>query len=470
MTTSRAPVIPAALLGAALAVFATPALAQKTSNGTAFAITADGELITNEHVVTGCSSVIVQQGTVRLTAQVVATDASDDLALLRLSQKTAAFASFRKTPALRPGEQAITYGFPLAGALTTEGNLTIGYVSALRGLQNSPKYIQITTPVQAGNSGGPLLDNSANIIGVVAAKLNVIKVLRETGDMAQNVNFAVAPDVAKQFLNRHKVRLSEVASETDLRPADIGDKAKAFTYFVECRPGTVARVSTEPSRPERERRDEEPSREPREREAQRAAFYESDGDRQMRRFRGSAHWRMQTSRSEAEVAIRADIDIPQRIGAELSLRRNTDPSLAASHTIEIRFRSDQAGEVSGIRGILMREGDGARGVPLAGVTVKAGRNVFLVGLSSGENEPRNLRLLRDAGIIDITLTLENGTRAVLSVDKGAPGDRIFTEAMERWSTAAVTRRPPPPRESREPPPTQPSMSDGSAGGSVPSSR
>jgi trypsin-like peptidase len=469
MTARRAHLIPAALLGAALATLAAPALAQKTSTGTAFAITADGELITNEHVVTGCSSVIVQQGTVRHTAQVVATDANDDLALLRLSQKTATFASFRKTPALRPGEQAITYGFPLAGALTTEGNLTIGYVSALRGLQNSPKYIQITTPVQAGNSGGPLLDNSANIIGVVAAKLNVIKVLRETGDMAQNVNFAVAPDVAKQFLVRHKVRLTEVASETDLRPADIGDKAKAFTYFVECRPGTVARVSTEPSRPDRsERRDEEPRREPGEREAQRAAFYEADGDRQMRRFRGSAQWRMQTAREE--VAIRADIEIPQRIGAELSLRRNTDSSLAASHVIEIRFRPDQAGEVSGIRGILMREGDGARGVPLTGVTVKAGRNAFLVGLSTGENEQRNVRLLRDAGIIDITLTLENGTRAVLSVDKGTTGDRIFTEAMERWSTAAVTRRPPPPRETREPPPTQPSMSDGSAGGSVPSSR
>ncbi len=469
MLARRALVIPTALFGAALLGLA-PALAQKTSTGTAFAITADGELITNEHVVTGCSSVVVQQGTTRLTAQVVATDANDDLALLRLAQKTAAFAAFRKTPALRPGEQAITYGFPLAGALTTEGNLTIGYVSALRGLQNSPKYIQITTPVQAGNSGGPLLDNSANIIGVVAAKLNVIKVLRETGDMAQNVNFAVAPDVAKQFLVRHKVRLTEVASETDLRPADIGDKAKAFTYFVECRPGTVARVSTEPSRPDRsERRDEEPSREPGDREAQRAAYYESDGDRQMRRFRGSAHWRMQTARAEGEIAIRADIDIPQRIGAELSLRRNTDASLAASHVIEIRFRPDQVGEVSGIRGILMREGDGARGVPLSGVTVKAGRNAFLVGLSAGENERRNLQLLRDAGIMDITLTLENGTRAVLSVDKGAPGDRIFTEALERWSTAAVTRRPPP-RESREPPPTQPSMSDGNAGGSVPASR
>jgi trypsin-like peptidase len=465
--TARAQAIPAVLIGAV--ALAAPALAQKTSTGTAFAITAEGELITNEHVVTGCSSVTVQQGNARLVAQVVASDAGDDLALLRLAQKTPTFAAFRKTPALRPGEQAITYGFPLAGALSTEGNLTIGYVSALRGLQNSPKYIQITTPVQAGNSGGPLLDNSANIIGVVAAKLNVIKVLRETGDMAQNVNFAVAPDVAKQFLARHKVRISESASETDLRPADIGDKAKAFTYFVECRPGSIARVSTEPSRPERsERRDEEPSREPAEREAQRAAFYEADGDRQMRRFRGSALWRM-TAR-EAEVAIRAEIDIPQRIGAELSLRRNTDSSVAASHLIEIRFRSGEAGDVSSIRGILMREADGARAVALTGVTVKAGRGVFLVGLAAGENEQRNLRLLRESGTMDITLTLENGTRAVLSLDKGAPGERIFSEAMERWSTAAVTRRPPAP-ESREPERQMPpSMPGGSAGGSVPASR
>jgi hypothetical protein len=263
------------------------------------------------------------------------------------------------------------------------------------------------------------------------------------------------------------------------------------------RPPSRTPDDDDPQPPSREPRVREPSpsrepvtREPnlrpgdRNAETQRAALFETDGDRPVRRSRGSALWRMQqiTTRGNEDVAIRAAIEIPERgLGAELSLRRNFDPSLPATHTIEIRFHRADISQVSSVRSILMREADGARGMPLAGVAVRSSPGVFLVGLSKSENEAqRNLRLLRDGNTMDITFMLENGTRAVLSVDKGAPGARIFEEAMTRWASPAVTQQRPEERHrepaetpryrepSRVPPPT--TYSPNIQGGSRPASR
>src|SRR5262249_3283700 len=141
---------------------------------------------------------------------------------------------------LRAGEQAISYGFPLTGALSTKGNLTVGYVSALRGLGDDPRSIQITTPVQPGNSGGPLLDSSGNVIGVVSAKLDALRVMRATGDVPQNINFAIDLATLKRFLAANSVRVTPAPSTGDLRPADIGERAKLFTYLIECEAESIA--------------------------------------------------------------------------------------------------------------------------------------------------------------------------------------------------------------------------------------
>jgi S1-C subfamily serine protease len=224
----------------------------ETATGTAFAVSEDGDLITNEHVVSGCTTITVHQGSRHYGARILARDTSVDLAIVQLflgpsgsPAKVSEIAMFRQSPTLRAGEQAISYGFPLTGALTMEGNLTIGNVSALRGLGDDPKYIQITTPIQPGNSGGPLLDSSGNVIGVVAAKLDAIKVMRAIGDVPQNVNFAVELATVKRFLAAHGVRATlATPSGGDLRPADIGERAKFFTYLIECETESVARLTT----------------------------------------------------------------------------------------------------------------------------------------------------------------------------------------------------------------------------------
>jgi lipoprotein NlpI len=157
--------------------------------------------------------------------------------------KPTEIAILRQSPALRAGERAISYGFPLAGILATEGNLTVGDVSALRGLSDDPNSIQITTPIQPGNSGGPLLDSSGNVIGVVASKLDVLNIMHMIGDVPQNINFAIDLTTLKRFLAAQSVRVTLAPSTGDLRPADIGERAKLFTYLIECETASIAHLA-----------------------------------------------------------------------------------------------------------------------------------------------------------------------------------------------------------------------------------
>ena len=103
--------------------------------------------------------------------------------------------SFGLAPRFAKGEQIVIYGFPLAGALASTGNLATGIVSALAGLGDDTSKLQISAPIQPGNSGGPVLDQSGHVIGVVVSKLNAIKAASITGDIPQNVNFAIKTGV-----------------------------------------------------------------------------------------------------------------------------------------------------------------------------------------------------------------------------------------------------------------------------------
>src|SRR5262249_1259814 len=158
------------LVGAlAIASFA-PSVAAQVSSGTAFAV-APGLLITNQHIIVGCSSVEVIAMDGRRTGAIMDADDQIDLALLRVSGIKGETARLRSPPNVPLGDSAMVFGFPLTGSLSSSGNFTSGIVSALRGLRDAAGVLQITAPVQPGNSGGPLMDASGLVIGVVQAKL-----------------------------------------------------------------------------------------------------------------------------------------------------------------------------------------------------------------------------------------------------------------------------------------------------------
>jgi hypothetical protein len=176
--------------------------------------------------------------------------------------------------------------------------------------------------------------------------------------------------------------------------------------------------------------------------AQKVVLYEEDpADPNGKRFVGSAIWRTETVTpgpgQPADLAVRAEVEVPERrLTMTWSFRRNTDKSLPASHTVEIVFKFPPdfpAGGISNVPGILMKQAEQTRGVPLAGLAVKVTNGVFLIGLSSAEPEKeRNLQLLKDRPWFDIPVVYNNNRRAILAIEKGNPGERVFAEAFKVW--------------------------------------
>jgi uncharacterized protein len=209
---------------------------QRLGSGTGFLITADGVVLTNEHVVSRCGRVTVRRPDgAPAEAAVVVKDARNDLAVLRAaSLASSSVAQFRARDDIRQGEPVVAVGYPLSGLLSSGTTLTTGTLSALAGPQNDTRLYQMSAPVQPGNSGGPLLDASGNVIGIVSAKLGVLP--RPGGGVVvpENVNFAIKASIARAFLDGNSVAYRSGASATSLAPTDIGERANRFTLFVEC--------------------------------------------------------------------------------------------------------------------------------------------------------------------------------------------------------------------------------------------
>ncbi len=177
--------------------------------------------------------------------------------------------------------------------------------------------------------------------------------------------------------------------------------------------------------------------------AQKVVLYDEDPNNpQGVRYVGSAIWRTETVSPGAglapELAVRADVEIPDRhLRMTWSLRRNTDKALPASHTIEIQFTLPAdfpEGGIGNVPGVLMKSDEsGGRGTPLAGLAVKVTNGYFLVGLSAVEvDRQRNIEMLKQRDWLDIPLVYTSGKRAILSLEKGTPGQRAFEEAFRTW--------------------------------------
>jgi S1-C subfamily serine protease len=173
-------------------------------SGSGFVVSKNAHIVTNNHVVADCVGDIhgnlVGQAPVKL--RVVSADEENDLALLQGTKKFKEkdIATIRAS-AVNSGDQVVAIGYPLHGLLTSDLTVTTGIISSLAGLHNDTRFLQISAPVQPGNSGGPLHDNSGNIVGVVTAKLDALRVVKATGEIPQNINFAIKTGALRDFLD-----------------------------------------------------------------------------------------------------------------------------------------------------------------------------------------------------------------------------------------------------------------------------
>jgi hypothetical protein len=355
----------------------------------------------------------------------IASDDKNDLAVLSGLPSLSSVAVFRDLPPVRAGEAVVAMGYPLSGLLAATANLSSGNVSALAGLRDDPRYLQISAPVQPGNSGGPLLDSSGHLIGVVTAKLNAALVAAFTGDIPQNVNFALKAEVARAFLDTKGIAYRKTRSDKNLSPADVGDIARPFTVQIECAPTKPAsqNAGTDARTPAL---------------SQQAILYEEDTAKG-KAFYGLTTWRtnlLPPNSATQESAVLAQITIPGRMAATLTLRRNTDRTLAASHVIEITFNmplNAAGGGISNVAGFVMRSSRAAPAIGLKGLTEKVKSSSFLIALSAVDPEMQsNVQLLKDRDWLDVAIVYNNGQRAILSMQKGPSGGRAFAEAFAAW--------------------------------------
>lgn len=161
------------------------------SYGTGFIIK-DSIVVTNSHVVNGKSKItlVLNDGS-QVMAGILAEDTHNDIALLKsdlLQNYKGLYIS--KTP-IRSGSKVFTVGFPHPDVMGIEPKTADGIVNSLTGVANDPRLMQISIPVQSGNSGGPVMNMNGEVVGIVVSKLNAAKMLSKTGDVTQNVNYAI---------------------------------------------------------------------------------------------------------------------------------------------------------------------------------------------------------------------------------------------------------------------------------------
>ena len=197
-------------------------------SGSGFYINNKGYALTNNHVIDICAqSVAVIDGKETLF-RVIATDKTNDVAVLKTDYKSRNYIKINEDGA-KLGENVIAVGYPLAGRLSDSVKITRGIVSSLSGLDNNIGQIQIDAALQPGNSGGPVLNESGDLVGIASAGLNKLLMAKEAKYIPENVNFAVASPIVVNILKSKKVKyttpnmFSGSYSNTEL--AELGDKS-----------------------------------------------------------------------------------------------------------------------------------------------------------------------------------------------------------------------------------------------------
>ena len=173
--------------------------ARPESSGTGFFITDDGYFITNQHVAGSGATVRLVTASGLIAAKVVKVDKANDLSLLKANGVFSALPVITSSP-VRLGAAAFTVGFPNVELQGFSPKLAKGEIAGLAGIQDDARHFQISAPIQPGNSGGALVDERGNVIGVVVARLSQKAALATSGAFAENVNYAVKSSYILSFL------------------------------------------------------------------------------------------------------------------------------------------------------------------------------------------------------------------------------------------------------------------------------
>jgi S1-C subfamily serine protease len=188
--------------------------------GTCFAINGEGRLVTAEHVIRDARRISVQfEGSEPVDAAVLARDEETDVAILSVDAPTPDFLPLASADHATSGDRVFTFGFPVMDLLGQEPKFTDGAVSSLSGLQGEKRLMQVTVPIQPGNSGGPIVTETGLAIGVITSTAAAVAFFEATGSQPQGINWAVKADHAIELLDEPLETPKEVKRKAAVKRA-----------------------------------------------------------------------------------------------------------------------------------------------------------------------------------------------------------------------------------------------------------
>ena len=200
-------------------------------SGTGSIVSSSGHIVTAAHVINGASYIEIVTPTGTFPANTESVDTANDIAILKIDTTCKDFVEVLHSRDVRLGQSVSTIGFPNIGIQGHSPKVTQGVISSDNGVQNDIRMWQISAPIQPGNSGGPLLDESGNLIGVVVASLS-LKVIEATGAVPQNVNYAVKSAYLEPLLNSQKLSIKQSKQAASQKFEDLVESTKKSIVLV----------------------------------------------------------------------------------------------------------------------------------------------------------------------------------------------------------------------------------------------
>ncbi|MFO0390000.1 MAG: serine protease [Alphaproteobacteria bacterium] len=207
------------------------------TSGTGFFVSQGGHIVTNKHVVNNCHNIVVSGAVAEQPAKIIGRDYDQDLALLKIDTTPPYVAFFRpESQPVEKGERVVIVGYPGESAKAGNTITREAEVLSLKGPKGEDQWMEVSDVIAQGNSGGPLLDVSGNVVGVVTAKATIYTYEsdRPHDGVTRNSGIAITLPTLRNFLDGYRVYYREEDSSNDLSASSITDMANRFVVNVRC--------------------------------------------------------------------------------------------------------------------------------------------------------------------------------------------------------------------------------------------
>ena len=208
-------------------------------SGSGFAVSDLGYVVTNNHVTEFCNDVYIQHQGKTIPATVISTDSKNDLALLKGEFRPSKVFALSKEKS-KIMQKVYVAGFPFGKQISSSIKVSSGIITSLSGANDNFSNIQIDAAIQPGNSGGPIVDDKGNVIGVAVAQLNQELIKEHFGVIPESSGFGIKSNVVINFLEGNSIKLENPNSE-NISLDKLGEIVTNATYYLSCHM-TVARI------------------------------------------------------------------------------------------------------------------------------------------------------------------------------------------------------------------------------------